>query len=216
MLSRKIAGRQNWGTTNVHDIFLSTCSSRCDFLSRSRTFVIAGHKTSSTSLSWLLYELAMHPEHQSIIHRELKGSNDYDSMPFLNATIKVSTANSIGCSYSPLVTGSSPSTPSCAFIDTYGSSWRCSTSLQREDACSTQGVDTCLFCTTGMTFPCHFNVNLMWAFSSLPSLWGDDAEEWNPALFLDKALPVSLGVYANLWVWSSWLCACFWGLFGEC
>ncbi len=55
-----------------------------------------------------------------------------------------------------------------------------------------------LTCTTGMTFPLHFNVNLMRVFSSLPSLWGDDAEEWNPARFLDKALPVSLGVYANL------------------
>ncbi|SJL11688.1 uncharacterized protein ARMOST_15094 [Armillaria ostoyae] len=54
------------------------------------TFVIAANETSSTSLSWLLYELAVHPEHQSIIRAELKQSNDYDSMPFLNATIKES------------------------------------------------------------------------------------------------------------------------------
>ncbi|SJL11692.1 uncharacterized protein ARMOST_15098 [Armillaria ostoyae] len=52
------------------------------------TFVVAGQETSSTSLSWMLYELAMHPEHQSIIRAELKQSNDYDSMPFLNAAIK--------------------------------------------------------------------------------------------------------------------------------
>ncbi|PBK89343.1 cytochrome P450 [Armillaria gallica] len=54
------------------------------------TFVIAANETSSTSLSWLLYELAVHPEHQSIIRAELKQSNDYDSMPFLNAAIKES------------------------------------------------------------------------------------------------------------------------------
>ncbi|KAK0245131.1 cytochrome P450 [Armillaria nabsnona] len=52
------------------------------------TFVVAGHESSSTSLSWMLYELAMHPEHQSIIRAELEQSNDYDSMPFFNAAIK--------------------------------------------------------------------------------------------------------------------------------
>ncbi|KAK0460203.1 uncharacterized protein EV420DRAFT_1673358 [Desarmillaria tabescens] len=52
------------------------------------TFVVGGYESSSTSLSWLLYKLAVHPEHQSIIHAELKQSNDYDSMPFLNAIIK--------------------------------------------------------------------------------------------------------------------------------
>ncbi|PBK89331.1 cytochrome P450 [Armillaria gallica] len=54
------------------------------------TFIIAANETSSTSLSWLLYELAVHPEHQSIIRAELKQSNDYDSMPFLNAAMKES------------------------------------------------------------------------------------------------------------------------------
>ncbi len=43
-------------------------------------------------MSWLLSELAAHPEHQSIIREELKQSyhNDYDSLPFFNAAIKVS------------------------------------------------------------------------------------------------------------------------------
>ncbi|PBK64213.1 cytochrome P450 [Armillaria solidipes] len=54
------------------------------------TFIVAASETTSTSISWLLYELAVHPDHQSIIRAELKQSNDYDSLPFLNATIKES------------------------------------------------------------------------------------------------------------------------------
>ncbi len=57
-----------------------------------RTFLIAGHETTAITMSWLLYELAAHPEHQSIIREEVKHSyhDDYDSLPFLNAVIKVS------------------------------------------------------------------------------------------------------------------------------
>lgn len=85
--------------------------------------MVAGHETTSISLSWLLCELAKHPEHQSIIRAELKHSNDYDSMPFLNAAIKVSTFNSYIVNLcSPLVTGDSPSIPNWAFVDTHRSS----------------------------------------------------------------------------------------------
>ncbi len=56
-----------------------------------------------------------------------------------------------------------------------------------------------LTCTTGMIFLHYSNaINLTRTFSSLLSLWGDDAEEWNPARFLDNPMSVSLGVYANL------------------
>ncbi len=71
----------------------------------------------------MLYELAVHPEHQSIIRAELKQSSDYDSMPFFNAAIKVSTFNGYMVYLcSPLVTGDFPSISTWAFIDTYGSS----------------------------------------------------------------------------------------------
>ncbi|KAK0197848.1 cytochrome P450 [Armillaria mellea] len=129
------------------------------------TFVIAGHETSSTSLCWLLYELAVHPEHQSIIRTELKKLNDYDSMPFLNAVIKEA-LRLYPVAHSLMRTAPHDDVP---------------TSLWKEDSCGTQGTDICF----------------------LPSLWGDDAEEWNPARFLDKALPVSLGVYANLMSFSA-------------
>ncbi|PBK64197.1 cytochrome P450 [Armillaria solidipes] len=120
------------------------------------TFVIAANETSSTSLSWLLYELAVHPDHQSIIRAELKQSNDYDSMPFLNATIKESLRLH---SNVPSLIRTAP----------------------HDDVLPLSGGKTL----------------------ALPSLWGDDAEEWNPARFLDNPLSVSLGVYANLMTFGS-------------
>ncbi|KAK0245112.1 cytochrome P450 [Armillaria nabsnona] len=128
------------------------------------TFVIAGHETSSTSLCWLLYELAVHSEHQSIIRTELKQSNDYDSMPFLNAAIKEA-------------------------LRLYPVAHSLIRTAPHDDVLPLSGGKT-LAIPKGQTLVCSAYL--------LPSLWGDDAEEWNPARFLDKALPVSLGVYANL------------------
>ncbi len=121
-LGRENAGRRNRGPVNVCIISLLAPQPEVIF-SGSRTFVIAGNETSSTSLSWLLYELAVHPERQSIIRAELKQSNDYDSMPFLNAAIKVSMPSSYtGDPCSPLETGVSPSTLKRTFLDTHRSS----------------------------------------------------------------------------------------------
>ncbi|KAK0442262.1 cytochrome P450 [Desarmillaria tabescens] len=136
------------------------------------TFVIAGFETSSTSLSWLLYELAMHPEHQSIIRAELKQSNDYDPMPFLNAAIKEILR------LHPIIH---------SFIRT----------APHDDFLPLSEGKT-LAVPKGQTFACS-----AYLYNRLPSLWGADAEEWNPSRFLDKTLPVSLGVYANLMSFSS-------------
>ncbi|KAK0442279.1 cytochrome P450 [Desarmillaria tabescens] len=136
------------------------------------TFVIAGHETSSTSLSWLLYELTVHPEHQSIIRAELKQSNDYDSMPFLNAAIKEALRlHPIGHS----------------LIRT----------APHDDVLPLSEGRT-LAIPKGQTLVCS-----AYLYNRLPSLWGDDAEDWNPGRFLDKTLPVSLGVYANLMTFSA-------------
>ncbi|SJL11719.1 uncharacterized protein ARMOST_15127 [Armillaria ostoyae] len=138
------------------------------------TFIIAGHETTATTMSWLLYELAAHPEHQSIIREELKQSyhNDYDSLPFFNAAIKET-----------LRLHPFAHTPARA--------------APHDDVLPLMGSKT-LVIPKGQTLLCS-----IYLYNRLPSIWGTDAEEWNPARFLDKNIPVSLGVYANLMTFST-------------
>ncbi|PBK89443.1 cytochrome P450 [Armillaria gallica] len=138
------------------------------------TFLIAGHETTATTLSWLLYELAAHPEHQSIIREEVKHSyhDNYDSLPFLNAAIKESLR------LHPIVHTLTRTAP-------------------HDDVLPLAGSRT-LAIPKGQTLFCS-----AYLYNRLPSIWGADAEEWNPARFLDKSTPISLGVYANLMSFST-------------
>ena len=62
-----------------------------------RTFIFAGHDTTAVAMAWLLYELSTHPKDQEKIRQEIFNASesgsfttkDYDSLPFLNAAIKV-------------------------------------------------------------------------------------------------------------------------------
>ncbi|KAK0199554.1 cytochrome P450 [Desarmillaria ectypa] len=138
------------------------------------TFLLAGHETTGSTLSWLLYELAAHPEHQSIIREEVKHSyhNDYDSLPFLNAAIKEALR------LHPILHTATRAAP-------------------HDDVLPLSGSKT-LAIPKGQTLLCS-----MYLYNRLPSIWGDDAEKWNPTRFLDKSIPVSLGVYANLMTFSA-------------
>ncbi|KAK0245075.1 cytochrome P450 [Armillaria nabsnona] len=134
-----------------------------------RSFLLAGHETSASTLSWLLYELAAHPEHQAIIREEVKHSyhDDYDSLPFLNAAIKEILR------LHPVVHTLTRTAP-------------------HDDVLPLTGSKT-LAIPKGQTLFCS-----VYLYNRLPSIWGADAEEWNPARFLDKSIPISLGIYANL------------------
>jgi len=68
-----------------------------------RTLILAGYETTATSLTWLLLELARHKRVQTRLRNEIhekeheiraRGdvgftANDFDSMPYLTAVIKV-------------------------------------------------------------------------------------------------------------------------------
>lgn len=70
------------------------------------TFILAGHETTSSAMNWLLWDVAKHPDYQNKIRREIsvmrskiiaRGDTefkmeDYDSMVYTTAAIKVSTS----------------------------------------------------------------------------------------------------------------------------
>lgn len=73
-----------------------------EVLSQMATLMFAGHDTTALALSWLLLELAYHPDSQKKIREEIKwvrcnkgakeedfSPADLDSMTFTNAAIKV-------------------------------------------------------------------------------------------------------------------------------
>ncbi|KAF9450103.1 cytochrome P450 [Macrolepiota fuliginosa MF-IS2] len=75
-----------------------------EMLAQMRTLLLAGHETTSNSLTWTLLELAKRPEMQIRLRHEIEAkkrdvhargdveftTTDYDSMPYLNAILKES------------------------------------------------------------------------------------------------------------------------------
>ncbi|KAF9257375.1 cytochrome P450, partial [Marasmius fiardii PR-910] len=72
--------------------------SESEVLAQISTLIQAGNHTIGQSVSWILYELAAHPEDQRMVYKEIKrvrgtktgelSSSDYDSMVHLTAVIK--------------------------------------------------------------------------------------------------------------------------------
>ncbi|PBK75905.1 cytochrome P450 [Armillaria solidipes] len=74
-----------------------------ELLAQMITIIMAGHETTSNSLSWALLELAKHPEIQSKLRNEIRAmeplilsrgglftATDFDNMPYLTAVVKES------------------------------------------------------------------------------------------------------------------------------
>jgi cytochrome P450 len=72
-----------------------------------RTMMIAGHETTANTLSWTLLELCKYPEYQTRLRQEIRAQElkmrergdtdftwkDYESVPFLQSVIKVSSVS---------------------------------------------------------------------------------------------------------------------------
>ncbi|SJL05138.1 uncharacterized protein ARMOST_08511 [Armillaria ostoyae] len=162
------------------------------------TFIIAGHDTTANTMAWLLYELSLHPEDQVKIREEIARtkadaagaltSNDYDSMVWLNACIKEVLR------LHPLVYGLFRE-PAQDDI------------LPLAEPITTSDGKLC------SQIPIRKGQVVMasiYSYNRLPSVWGDDAEEWNPSRFLDgrDGKQISLGVYANLLTFSAGIRGC--------
>ncbi|KAK0455290.1 cytochrome P450 [Desarmillaria tabescens] len=162
------------------------------------TFVLAGHDTTANTMAWLLYELSRHPEDQAKVREEIAiakanapgalMSSDYDSMPWLNAVIKEVLRRhplAYGLLREPAQDDVLPLAE--PIITSDGA------------ACAEIPV------SKGQTI-----LASVYTYNHLPSVWGDDAGEWNPRRFLeDRGIKQeSLGVYANLLTFSAGIRGC--------
>ncbi|KAK0438173.1 cytochrome P450 [Desarmillaria tabescens] len=161
------------------------------------TFVVAGHETTATTLGWLLYELAAHPEDQNKIREEISqarlqnaklSSNEYDSMPFLNATIKENLRLH-------------PIAPTLMRRAVQDDSLPLSEPIITEDGKILKDIPI----PKGQTIYCS-----IYTYNRLPSIWGPDADQWNPNRFIgDVTQPrTPLGMYGNLMTFGSGTRSC--------
>ncbi|KAK0227596.1 cytochrome P450 [Armillaria fumosa] len=169
-----------------------------EIYSQLSTFTLAGHDTTATTTAWLLYELSRHPHIQAQMREEILQtrecchgdltSSDYDSMPLLNAVIKETLR------VHPFVT---------TLI-------RVAT---QDDVIPLSEPITTVDGTVVSDIPIpkgQIIVASLYTYNRLPSIWGHDADSWNPDRFLHppRIEQTSLGVYANLMSFSAGIRAC--------
>ncbi|THU96525.1 cytochrome P450 [Dendrothele bispora CBS 962.96] len=174
-----------------------------EVLSQMGTIILAGHETTASTTTWMLYELARHPEDQRRVREEIQevwkrkreagedvdeglNSNDYDSMEFFNAVLKETLR------LYPIVIAL----------------FRCS---DRDDVIP---LDEPIISASGEKLKeipvgkgqrVHINIT---GYNKLKSVWGPDAHTWNPERFLDMKKGTTLGVYANLLTFSAGVRSC--------
>ncbi|KAK0457464.1 cytochrome P450 [Desarmillaria tabescens] len=162
------------------------------------TFIIAGHDTTANTMAWLLYELSLYPEDQVKIRAEITQiksntsgaltSNDYDSMVWLNACIKEALR------LHPLVYALSRESAQDDVLPL------------AEPITTSDGK----LCSQIPISKGQVIMASVYTYNRLPSVWGNDAEEWNPGRFVDGRgiKQTSLGVYANLMTFSAGIRGC--------
>ncbi|KAI3602247.1 cytochrome p450 [Moniliophthora roreri] len=162
-------------------------------LAQLATVILAGHETTSSMLTWLMYELSRHPKDQERLFQEIKDTrnktgnegdltvNDYDSMPFLNAVIKIYVLQE-AMRLHPIV----------------------STLLRQADVDDVIPLQYPIVSASGeilSEIPVVKEQRIMVsvsAYNRLKEVWGEDADEWNPSRFLDTKRQTTLGVFGNL------------------
>ncbi|KIK66166.1 hypothetical protein GYMLUDRAFT_38690 [Collybiopsis luxurians FD-317 M1] len=169
-----------------------------EVLSQIATFIIAGHETTASTTTWILYELAKNPKCQARLYQEIRetreriGVNDptaqdLDSMPFFNAVIK----ETLRCY--PIVSN-------------------LTREAQSDDVIPLEfpvtSVSGDLISQIPISKAQRITINIA-MYNKLPQIWGQDAEIWNPERFLEPSRKTTtLGVYANLLTFSAGIRAC--------
>ncbi|THU77200.1 cytochrome P450 [Dendrothele bispora CBS 962.96] len=158
-----------------------------EFLSQMSTMILTGHETTAMTLTWLLYEFARHPEDQQKVREEIATararnegrpltSNDWDSMAHFSAAIKE-------CfrlyPISPVLVREATQDDVIPLL---------------HPVLSPTG-DSIAQIPVRKGQKIHVPIP---AYNRLPSIFGEDADEWNPSRFNNLKSKVSVGPYSNL------------------
>ncbi|KAI0263457.1 cytochrome P450 [Gloeopeniophorella convolvens] len=164
------------------------------------TLLLAGHDTISSSLTWYLWEMAKHTVAQARIRKEIasarKGRGDQDqlsigdlnAMTYFQATLKES-------------------------MRLHPAVWIIAREAGHDDVIPLALPITMKSGEEISSIPIKKGtpIDIMIdVYNRLPSIWGDDADEWRPERFLDaeNQTRTSLGVYGNLMNFSGGLRGC--------
>ncbi|KAK0474007.1 cytochrome P450 [Armillaria novae-zelandiae] len=169
-----------------------------EIYSQLATFTLAGHDTTATTVAWILYELSLQPFIQNKIREEISqrreqrrgdlDTDDYDSLSLLNAVIKETLR------LHPFV-----------FTSTRVADEDSVVPLSEPITTSDDSVVWEIPVLKGQALMLSF-----YTYNRLPSVWGDDADKWNPERFLHPTgvKETNLGLYANLVTFGAGVRAC--------
>ncbi|KAH9935136.1 PAH-inducible cytochrome P450 monooxygenase PC-PAH 1 [Epithele typhae] len=174
-----------------------------EMISQVATFLLAGHETTASSMTWILWELAKHPEYQSKIRAEVRavrarvtgrGDSEYSVADLDTMTYTLAAMKEI-LRLHPIVYA----------LVRYAS---------RDDVLPLARPLTLVDGTVVTELPVPKGTDIqisIWAYNRLPEIWGPDAEEFNPHRFIDQEKKMGstyVGVTSNLMTFSAGLQAC--------
>ncbi|KAF9255581.1 cytochrome P450 [Marasmius fiardii PR-910] len=165
-----------------------------EILAQMSTLIQAGHHTTGYTLSWILYELAAHPEDQAKVYDEIRRvretnpgeltSSDYESMSHLTLVLKEVLR------LHPII----------------GTLER---EAQRNDVLP---LEFSVVATDGRTIDAvpvrkgqRIKIDIS-SYNRLEAVWGEDASSWNPQRFqvssLESKKQTQVGMFANVLTFS--------------
>ncbi|KAF9219092.1 cytochrome P450 [Gyrodon lividus] len=172
-----------------------------EMLSQIAILLVAGHDTTASALTWTFYELSRHPEDQQRVRDEIKVAraraegrddgnlipSDYDVMAFTNAVIKESLR------LHPIV-------PTLSRDASHDDVLPLSIPIETKSGKLIKEIPI----SKGQPI-----IASIAAYNRLKSVWGEDADTWNPMRFLDNNKESkNVGIFANLMTFSAGVRSC--------
>ncbi|KAF7790145.1 hypothetical protein EIP86_001097 [Pleurotus ostreatoroseus] len=173
-----------------------------EMIAQMATLTLAGHETTSNTLSWALWEIAKLPEYQETMRAEIasvrgkvaeRGDNDFtmedlESMTYVNAALKETLR------YHPVVFHMTRAAVQDDVIP-----------LSKPIHSKSGDAISEIPVSAGQSV-----LISVCAYNRLVDVWGEDAQEFNPMRWIDNPTEkeVKVGVYSNLMTFSGGIRSC--------